>query len=118
GAAWGRGSLGSVVIAAENVSAVCHGDVTACRRKKPPAGVYRRAGVNDSRKEGLPGCRRPDRLAAGGDALQPVLDPGAELPRQRCVPQRSAASLALRLRPPDDFTERARLRRIVVLLAQ
>src|SRR5690349_14298296 len=94
-------SIGSVVIARKRIQRLSR-PCNSRRPKKTPRRRIPPCGGSDSRKEGLPGCRCPHRLAAGRDALQTVLDPGAELLGQRRVAERRGARLPLSLRPPDE----------------
>src|SRR2546426_558858 len=102
------GSIGTVVMG-RNVSSLCHETVTpgqknTPRRRIPPYGGERQS------DGGLPSCRRPDRLTAGGDRLQAGLDPWPQLPGQRRVAERLGPPLTLGLRPPDELPKPPRLR--------
>src|SRR5437899_2679904 len=110
------GSIGTVVMG-RNVSSFCHETVTpgqknTPRRRIPPYGGERQS------DGGLPSCRRPDRLTAGGDRLQTGLDPRPQLLGQRRVAERLGLRLTLGLGPPDELHQRAGFRGVVVFLAE
>src|SRR2546427_173635 len=115
---WGAatGSIGTVVMG-RNVSSLCHETVTPGRKQHPPQAHTAVRGERQS-DGGLPSCRRPDRLTAGGDRLQAGLDPRPQLLGQRRVAERLGLRLTLGLGPPDELHQRAGLRGVVVFLAE
>src|SRR4029077_7810252 len=111
------GSIGSVVIPRERTRVMSR-DCNGAAQKHPPQAHTAMRGGAAVGLEGLPSCRCPDRLATGGDRLQPRLDPRPQLVGQGSVAERLGPALTRGLGPPDKLHERAGFRGIVVLLVK